>query len=133
VTEDQATVFVVDDDLSVRRGVARLLRSDGYRVETFASAREFLERADLRGSGCLVVDVRMPGENGLDLQRALAAAGHATPVIFITGHGDVSLAARAMTAGAVEFLTKPFDDSVLLDAVRQALTRAHRASATDSD
>jgi FixJ family two-component response regulator len=130
VIERHATVFVVDDDLSVRRGLERLLRSDGYRVETFASAREFLERADLHGPGCLVVDVRMPGASGLDLQRALTAAGHDTPVIFITGHGDVSLASRAMAAGAVEFLAKPFDDEALLDAVRQALVRARQGTPT---
>jgi FixJ family two-component response regulator len=87
------------------------------------SAREFLKRGDLDGLGCLVVDVRMPGENGLDLQQVLVAQGHTIPIIFITGHGDIAMAVRAMKMGAVDFLTKPFDDQALLDAVQQALKR----------
>jgi FixJ family two-component response regulator len=123
VNERDATVCIVDDDPSVRRGLGRLLRSAGYQVETCASAREFLERGDLDGLGCLVVDVRMPGENGLDLQQVLVAQGHTIPIIFITGHGDIAMAVRAMKMGAVDFLTKPFDDQALLDAVQQALKR----------
>ena len=123
MNERDATVCIVDDDSSVRRGLERLLRSAGYRVETFASAREFLDRGDLDGLGCLVVDVRMPGESGLDLQQTLADQGRAIPMIFITGHGDIAMAVRAMKMGAVDFLTKPFDDQVLLDAVQQALRR----------
>ena len=123
MNERDATVCIVDDDSSVRRGLERLLRSAGYRVETFASACAFLERGDLDGLGCLVVDVRMPGESGLDLQQTLADQGRAIPMIFITGHGDISMAVRAMKMGAVDFLTKPFDDQVLLDAVQQALKR----------
>jgi len=123
VKEHDATIHIVDDDPSVRRSLGRLLRSAGYRVETFASAREFLERGDLDGLGCLVLDVRMPGENGLDLQQALVAQGNTIPIIFITGHGDIAMAVRAMKMGAVDFLTKPFDDQALLDAVQQALKR----------
>ena len=123
VNERDATVGIVDDDPSVRRGLGRLLRSAGYQIETFASAREFLERRDLASLGCLVVDVRMPGENGLDLQQVLVAQGHTIPIIFITGHGDIAMAVRAMKMGAVDFLTKPFDDQALLDAVQQALKR----------
>ena len=121
--ERDATICIVDDDYSVRRGLERLLRSAGYRVETFASAREFLECGDLDGLGCLVADVRMPGESGLDLQQVLVAQGRTLPVIVITGHGDIAMAVRAMKMGAVDFLTKPFDDQALLDAVQQALRR----------
>jgi len=117
---DEATVFIVDDDSSVRRGLARLLRSAGYRVETFASAREFLE-GDTDRPGCLVLDVRMPGMTGLDLQETLVAAGRRIPIIFITGHGDIPMAVRTMKAGAVDFLAKPFEDRALLDAVELAL------------
>jgi FixJ family two-component response regulator len=124
VTESQPTVFVVDDDLSVRRGLERLLRLAGYRVETFTSAREFLARVAPDGPSCLVLDVRMPEQNGFDLHEALAARGRPLPVIFITGHGDIPMAVRAMKAGAVDFLTKPFDVEALFHAVRQALARA---------
>jgi len=124
VNEPDATVWIVDDDHSVRRGLARLLRSAGYRVETFTSAHEFLERGDLDGLGCLIVDVRMPKVGGLDLQQMLADQGRNIPMIFITGYGDIPMAVRAMKMGAIDFLTKPFDDQVLLDAVQQALGRA---------
>jgi FixJ family two-component response regulator len=123
VTGGPPTVFVVDDDPSVRRGLERLLRSAGYRAETFASAREFLQRGGLEAGGCLVLDVRMPGQSGLELHDVLRAGGHALPIIFITGHGDIPMAVRAMKAGAVDFLPKPFDDEALLEAVRQALAR----------
>jgi FixJ family two-component response regulator len=123
MSEDPPTVFVVDDDPSVRRGLERLLRSAGYRAETFASAREFLERGDAQAGGCLVLDVRMPGQSGLELHEVLTTAGYSLPVIFITGHGDIPMAVRAIKAGAVDFLPKPFDDEALLDAVRQALAR----------
>jgi FixJ family two-component response regulator len=121
------TVFVVDDDPSVRRGLERLLRSAGYRAETFASAREFLQRGDPEGGGCLVLDVRMPGQSGLELHEVLATAGVSLPVIFITGHGDIPMAVRAIQSGAVDFLPKPFDDEALLEAVRQALARSPSA------
>jgi FixJ family two-component response regulator len=123
------TVFVVDDDPSVRRGMERLLRSAGYRAEMFASAREFLQRRDPDVGGCLVLDVRMPGQSGLELYDVLATAGHAIPVIFITGHGDIPMAVRAIKAGAVDFLPKPFDDEALLEAVRRALARSSAPSA----
>jgi FixJ family two-component response regulator len=127
MTDGPATIFVVDDDPSVRRGLERLLRSAGYRAETFASAREFLQRADPAAGACLVLDVRMPGQGGLELSEVLAAGNHPIPVIFITGHGDIPMAVRAIKAGAVDFLTKPFDDETLLEAVRQALARGSGA------
>jgi FixJ family two-component response regulator len=123
VIEGAATVAVVDDDPSVRRGLSRLLRSAGYQVETYASAREFLEKADFARAGCLVLDVRMPGQNGLDLHDVLTTAGHDIAVIFITGHGDIPLVVRAMKAGAVDVLAKPFDDETLLNAVQHALAK----------
>jgi FixJ family two-component response regulator len=115
------TVFVVDDDPSVRTAVQRLLASVGLPCETFANAADFLIRADGGVSGCLVLDVRMPGASGLDLQRMLNQAEVNLPVIFVTAHADVPLTVRAMKAGALEVLTKPFDDQALLDAVYQAL------------
>src|SRR4029434_4746621 len=123
MTEGTAIVFVVDDDESVRKAMESLLRSVGLRVRTSPSAHAFLEarRADL--PGCLVLDVRLPGLSGLDLQRMMAEANIHTPVIFITGHGDIPMTVRAMKAGAVEFLTKPFRDQDLLDAIQQALER----------
>lgn len=123
MSEPEPTVFVVDDDPSVRRGLERLLRTAGHRVESFASAREFLERPEHDGPRCLVLDVRMPGQSGLDLHDRLVASGRDIPVIFITGHADVPMAVRAMKAGAVDFLSKPFDDAELLGAARQALDR----------
>ena len=125
MSDPEATVFVVDDDPSVRRGLERLLRTAGHRVESFASAREFLERPEPDGPRCLVLDVRMPGQSGLDLHDRLVASGRDIPVIFITGHADVPMAVRAMKAGAVDFLSKPFDDAELLSAARQALDRDH--------
>jgi FixJ family two-component response regulator len=127
VSIEDATVYVVDDDISVRRGLERLLRSAGHRVVTFASAREFLDRRDIASPSCLVLDIRMPGQNGLDLHESLAADGRDMPVVFITGNGDIPMAVRAMKAGAVDFLAKPFDDKELLDAVRQAIDRSSRA------
>jgi len=121
VSQPDATVCVVDDDVSVRRGLERLLRSAGYRVLTFGSAREFLERAEGARPSCLILDIRMPGQNGLDLHETLAASGRDMPVIFITGNGDIPMAVRAMKAGAVDFLAKPFDDRELLDAVSSAI------------
>ncbi|MCM3869110.1 MAG: response regulator transcription factor [Pyrinomonadaceae bacterium] len=119
----EATVFVVDDDKSVREALESLIRSVGLRVETFASAREFLEKRRSEVPGCLVLDVRMPGLSGLDLQREMSNTKIQTPIIFITGHGDIPMTVRAMKAGAVEFLTKPFRDQDLLDAIQQALDR----------
>jgi len=119
------TVFVVDDDASVLRGLSRLIRSAGFAVEIFAKADEFLKHPPNGGPGCVLIDLRMPGMNGLELQHAIAAAGHPIPVIFISGDGDIPATVQAMKAGAVDFLTKPFDEEQLLDAIRRAL--AHDA------
>ena len=121
--ERAPAVFVVDDDPSVRTAIKRLLASVGLACETFGTAVEFLKRVEQGVSGCVLLDVRMPGLNGLDLQRMLNAAGKDLPVIFVTAHADVPLTVRAMKAGALEVLTKPFDDQALLDAVYQALDR----------
>jgi len=114
-------VFVVDDDISVRESLDLLIRNEGWRAETFTSAQEFLDRPRVPVRSCLVLDVSLPGLNGLDLQERIALERTDMPIIFITGHGDVPMTVRAMKAGAVEFLTKPFADGVLLDAIRHAL------------
>jgi FixJ family two-component response regulator len=116
-------VFVVDDDASVREAIQSLIMSVGLRVEAFETARDFLGSKLLDAPGCVVLDVRLPGLSGLDLQRELAAHAVKLPIIFITGHGDIPMSVRAMKAGAVEFLTKPFRDQDLLDAIQQALAR----------
>ena len=121
--EDQATVFVVDDDPSMRRSLESLLRSVGHEVRLFSSAPEFMRAERKDAPGCLVLDVRLPGISGLAFQQELTNSGIRLPIIFVTGHGDVPMTVRAMKAGAVEFLTKPFDDQVLLDAVHAALER----------
>jgi len=126
VTSKVPTVFVVDDDASVRGALARLLHSAGYQTETFASAEGFLAQSRFDAPGCILLDVRMPGLNGLELQQALAAADRQLPIVFITGHGDVPMSVRAMKAGAEDFLPKPFDDEELLKAVAQALNRSQR-------
>jgi DNA-binding NtrC family response regulator len=123
MNEKNPIVFVVDDDSSVREAIRSLIRSVGWCVETFASAQEFLSRARPGEPGCLVLDVRLPGLSGLDLQHELAAAEPQIPIIFITGHGDIPMTVRAMKAGAVEFLTKPFHDQDLLNAIEQAIGR----------
>jgi FixJ family two-component response regulator len=120
---EPAVVFVVDDDPSMRRSLESLLRSIGHDVRLFSSAQEFMQAERPEAPGCLVLDVRLPGMSGLTFQQELAKAGIALPVIFITGHGDVPMTVRAMKAGAAEFLTKPFDDQVLLDAIHAAIER----------
>ena len=127
MTESEALVFVVDDDVSVRKALARLIRSVGLNVETFASAREFLARGPHDGSACLILDVRMPGLSGLDLQKELAASDSTLSVIFITGHATIPMSVQAMRAGAVEFLEKPFEDQALIDAVHEALQKDKQA------
>lgn len=117
------TVFIVDDDSSVRRSLERLLKSVGLQTESFASADEFLTRRDPAKFGCLVLDLAMPGLNGLELQDVLAAMTITIPIVFITGHGDVSASVRAMKAGAVDFLTKPFDEKDLLQSIEQAIEK----------
>ena len=119
----EAAVFVVDDDTSVREALRGLLRSAGFAVETFASAREFLARAPSDLPACLVLDVGLPDLSGLDLQQRMAEMNREIPIVFITGHGDVPTSVRAMKAGAVEFLTKPFGERDLFDAIRQAIDR----------
>jgi FixJ family two-component response regulator len=120
---EEPTVFVVDDDLSVRRSVVRLLESAGLRVEGFPSGEAFLERETPWGPGCVVLDVRMSGMSGLELQRRLHATGRPMAIVFITGHGDVPMSVAAMKGGAVDFLLKPFDDEALLAAIDRAIGR----------
>lgn len=117
-------VFLIDDDASIRKGVSRLLRSAGYQNETFASASDFLAREQHSGPVCLIVDVRMPGLNGMDLQTALIQRRREEQLVFITGHGDIPMCAQAMKAGAVDFLPKPFRDNELLHCVERALARS---------
>jgi FixJ family two-component response regulator len=117
------TVFVIDDDDLVRAAIQGLLKSVGLQAETFETTQEFLSCKHMDGPSCLVLDVRLPGVNGLDFQRQLVAAGIRTPIIFITGYGDIPMSVKAMKSGAVEFLTKPFRDEELLDAIHQALDR----------
>src|SRR6202162_170889 len=120
-------VFVVDDDVSVRESLELLIRCEGWEPQTFASALEFLARPRALVPSCLVLDISLPGLNGLDLQKQVAVERPDIPIIFITGHGDVPKTVQAMKAGAVEFLTKPFSDEVLLSAIRQAIHRSHSA------
>jgi len=127
-----ASVFVVDDDPSVRKSLTRLIESAGYTVEAFASARDFLKAATAGGPCCLVLDVRMPGMTGLDLQRTLAQAVHRIPIVFVTGQGDIPMTVTAMKAGAVDFLTKPFAARDLLDAVHRAVEKDTRNLGTEA-
>lgn len=133
MTGADAIVFVVDDDAAMRRSLENVLRSVGLRVSVFASAQEFLrsDRPDV--PGCLVLDVRLPGLSGLDLQRRMVEADLDIPIVFVTGHGDIPMSVRAMKDGAVEFLTKPFRDQDLLDAIHLALERARAARAQRAD
>jgi RNA polymerase sigma factor (sigma-70 family) len=121
-----ASVFVVDDDASVRKSLTRLIEAAGYTVEAFGSARDFLKAMPAPGPCCLVLDVRMPGITGLDLQQTLAQAVHRIPVVFITGHGDISMGVKAMKAGAIDFLTKPFAPKDLLEAIQRAVNKDTR-------
>jgi FixJ family two-component response regulator len=122
-----STVFVVDDDEAGRASIARLLKAVGLRVETFGTAEEFLRRQSPDGPSCLILDLRLPVASGLDVQDSLIDAGVPIPIIFITGHGDIPTTVQAMKSGAVEFLTKPFDDQDLLNAIREALDRDRAA------
>ena len=115
-------IFVIDDDASVRQGLTRLLRSGGYAVETFSSATAYLQDEPYNGQGCLILDLRMPELNGIDLQSRLIEKGCELPIIFLSGHGDVPVSVRAMKQGAVDFLTKPVDEAVLFAAVERALS-----------
>jgi RNA polymerase sigma factor (sigma-70 family) len=127
MSETDAMVFVVDDDAPMRESLKNLIRSVGLRVELFSSAQEFLRSKRLDLPSCLVLDVRLPGLSGLDLQKRTTEAGMEIPIIFITGHGDIPMSVRAMKAGAVEFLTKPFRDQDLLDSIQEALERDRKA------
>ena len=127
------TVFVVDDDASILKSLSRLLRSAGYMAETFASAEEFLGREHFNGIGCLLLDVRMPGLSGMDLQDELSRADYSMPIIFITGHGNIPMSVQAMKKGAVDFLTKPFDDEQLLEAVKKAIEKDRKAKAEQAE
>jgi len=124
---DDATVFVIDDDARIRAATERLLKSVGLHAESYATPKEFLTRKLPDGPTCLVLDVRLPGMSGLDVQRKLAEEGVEIPVIFITGHADIPMTVKAMKSGAVEFLTKPFRDQDLLDAIQQALQQQGEA------
>jgi FixJ family two-component response regulator len=126
-------VFVVDDDISVRESLELLICSAGWQPESFASAREFLDRPRVRVPSCLVLDVSLPDLNGLELQQRVAVERTDMPIIFITGHGDVPMTVKAMKAGAVEFLIKPFSDDVLLKAIRQSIERSHAALNHEED
>jgi FixJ family two-component response regulator len=131
--ECRERVYVVDDDLSVREALSSLIRSVGLQVETYPSAAEFLAAPRHAGVACLVLDVRMPGLSGLDLQAQLTQFGDSIPVIFITGHGDIPMAVWAMKKGAVEFLSKPFRDDDLLSAIRDALAQAQTSHQEESE
>jgi FixJ family two-component response regulator len=120
----QATIFIVDDDSSVRKALGRLLRSTGYAVETFGSSEEFLQNTpDCLGPACLILDVKMPGLNGLELQNRLQQMEYIMPIVFITGHGDIPMSVKAIKKGAVDFLVKPFDEKDLLKAIKDALKK----------
>jgi len=126
-------VFVVDDDISVRESLELLIRCAGWQPEIFASAQEFLDRPRVSVPSCLVLDVSLPGLNGLELQKRVAGERPDMPIIFITGYGDVPMTVQAMKAGAVEFLTKPFSDDVLLSAMRKAISRSHNALGRETE
>lgn len=127
MTAAEAVVFVVDDDVGTRESLKNLIRSVGLRAETFASAQDFLRSTRPDAPSCLVLDVRLPGLSGLDLQKRMAEVEVAIPIVFISGHGDIPMSVQAMKAGAVEFLTKPFREQELLDAIQQALERDRNA------
>jgi FixJ family two-component response regulator len=133
VTESKPIVLVVDDDDSLRRGLEKLMRSVGLSVETFASAQELMRRLPPEGPACLVLDMRMPGMSGLELQQELEAAGLRLPVIFLTGHGTVPTSVRALKRGALDFLQKPVEDQVLLDVIHQALKRDRQTRAQEAE
>ena len=127
MTDTDPIVFIVDDDDSVRKALSRLINSVGLNVETFASADDFLKRESHNGPACLVLDIRMPGLSGLDLQDELVAAGRTLPIIFVSGHGNIPLSVRAMKAGAVDCIEKPFEDQTLLEAINQSLRKDKKA------
>jgi FixJ family two-component response regulator len=131
--QSNATIAIVDDDPSVREGLSSLIRSAGLKVETFASAQEFLARPDDETPSCIVLDLQLPGLSGLDLQKRMAEAGLEIPIVFLTGHGNIPASVQAMKAGAVEFLTKPFDDEELLRAIQEAVQRDRQTRQQHAD
>jgi FixJ family two-component response regulator len=133
MSDSNSTVLVIDDDPNFRASVGRLLRSLGLNVQLFASIAEFLESDPPDGPTCLVLDIRLPDQSGLDLQRELAAANREVPIIFVTGHGDIPMSVQAMKRGAIEFLTKPFRDQDLLDAIQLGLSRDRARRKTETD
>ena len=133
MTDRAFTIFVVDDDARVLKALARLLAAKGYAVRSFSSSRDFLERHDAATPGCAILDVSMPGLDGLTLQDALSKSGNQRPIIFLTGKGDIPTSVRAMKAGAIDFLTKPVDDRSLLDAILQAERIDFTARQTDAE
>ena len=133
MSDARETVFLVDDDVSVLKGLRRLLAASGFEVAAFESSQQFLEQYDGSALGCLVLDIAMPGLNGMDLQRELAARGAALPIVFLTGHGDVPTSVRAMKRGAADFLTKPVDESDLLAAIRSAFEKGREIRKARAD
>ncbi len=133
MVESESTVFVIDDDPSVRKSLSRLLRSIGYAVETFSSTEEFLTREFFNAVGCIILDVQMPGRSGMDLQIELSKTQYSMPIVFITGHGDIPMGVEAIKRGAVHFLTKPFDDKKLMAAVKEAIEKDRKAKTEQSE
>ena len=133
MSAETPTVYVVDDDASLRKALGRALKTVGLNVKAFGSAQEFLDQGPLDGPGCLVVDVQMPGRSGPELQAELNARGIRTPIIFLTGHGDISMTVKAFKDGAVDFLTKPFKAATLLGAIREAIQKDERFRASRSE
>ena len=131
--DSDAMIAIVDDDPSVRKGLERLIRSAGWKAVTFASAQEFLDRPRTEAPSCLVLDLQLPGLSGLDLQKRMAEAGLAIPIVFLTGHGNIPASVQAMKAGAMEFLTKPVNDEDLFKAIREALERDRRTRQQHAD
>jgi FixJ family two-component response regulator len=131
--EPDAIIAIVDDDASVRKGLERLIRSVGWRTESFGSAQEFLASARTDAPTCIVLDLQLPGLSGLDLQKQMTEAGVETPIVFLTGHGDIPASVKAMKAGAVEFLTKPVDEQDLLTAIQEAIKRNRRTRQRQAD
>ena len=131
MSPSNAIIFVVDDDTSVRNAVKRLIRSLGFTVETFDSAQAFLKHEPHDGPACLVLDIRMPGTSGIELQEQLAEAGVQMPIIFITGHGNIPMSVKAMKAGAVDFIEKPFEDQKLIDAIHMAIAQKQAIEKTN--
>lgn len=133
MSSSNPTIFVVDDDTSVRTALKRLIRSLGFTVETFDSAQAFLEQEAYDGPACLILDIRMPGTSGIELQKKLAEDGVQIPIIFITGHGNIQMSVNAMKAGALDFIEKPFEDQKLIDAIHAAIARSEQDRAEQSE